>query len=373
MRRQTEEERRREEQERMANRPMHQISIQELLGVPVPQTSASQTTESGGGPWQKKEPQGTSLLEIQKEEERQMRAEQMEMAEMEAVKRSTAEAMNIQSNTVWGKNVAKTINWASVGARSPPKAPSPHPSGGQTPSGPWGAARQHNSDNSSCPLMSSQNSIPKNTQSVWGDADSLPQLASTNQEPPSLRGGSGGGGKKAKGGKGTSSQKEKAPKKNNEAAGVQRVFAQQIGGEGELIDWMVAQIRRLNSGIDAFTLAAFLKDIESPHEVEDYVISYFGDCAEARTFMQTFLEKRCEIKSSKTKSTQRDDLATPAPALAAESAGVGAPQPPGAGGPQGVRKKKKGKGQKVLDGSILGFRAAADPNRVNVGDIDLGD
>lgn len=36
-----------------------------------------------------------------------------------------------------------------------------------------------------------------------------------------------------------------------------------------------------------------------------------------------------------------------------------------------AKKKKKGKTLKVVDGSVLGFVASGDPNRINAGEIDL--
>uniref|UniRef100_A0A0M3JHZ3 Pectate lyase n=1 Tax=Anisakis simplex TaxID=6269 RepID=A0A0M3JHZ3_ANISI len=56
------------------------------------------------------------------------------------------------------------------------------------------------------------------------------------------------------------------------------------------------------------------------------------------------------------------------------TAGSGVIQPAqqqGQGGGGGKKKKKGGKGGKVVvDGACLGFKATADPNRINIGEID---
>jgi hypothetical protein len=42
---------------------------------------------------------------------------------------------------------------------------------------------------------------------------------------------------------------------------------------------------------------AFLKDVESPYEVNDYVRSYLGDSSAASQFARDFLERRSRHKN----------------------------------------------------------------------------
>ena len=65
------------------------------------------------------------------------------------------------------------------------------------------------------------------------------------------------------------------------------------------------------------------------------------------------------------------DLATPAAALSLGT-GAAANQTAAAAGGQSRPKKKKGpRGAKPIDSSVLGFKPAGDPNRMNAGAIDL--
>ena len=45
------------------------------------------------------------------------------------------------------------------------------------------------------------------------------------------------------------------------------------------------------------TFVAFLKDVESPYEVHDYVRSYLGETKEAAQFAQDFIDRRSKHKN----------------------------------------------------------------------------
>jgi hypothetical protein len=114
--------------------------------------------------------------------------------------------------------------------------------------------------------------------------------------------------------------------------------------------------------VDADVFATFLSGVESPNEAEDYIIGYFGDTKASKEFHRDFLIKRIELRP-RVQPTEKDDLS--GPALAADTSG-NLPNASGNGG----KKKKKGKTGKVIDGAVLGFKTAGDPNRLNVGEID---
>ena len=42
------------------------------------------------------------------------------------------------------------------------------------------------------------------------------------------------------------------------------------------------------------TFASFLKEVDSPYEVHDYVRAYLGDTPEAKDFAKQFIERRAK-------------------------------------------------------------------------------
>ena len=62
------------------------------------------------------------------------------------------------------------------------------------------------------------------------------------------------------------------------------------------------------------TFIGFLKDVESPFEVKDYVSSYLGENKEASEFARQFLERRSRWKNA-TKRVESDDMYGPARAV----------------------------------------------------------
>lgn len=52
------------------------------------------------------------------------------------------------------------------------------------------------------------------------------------------------------------------------------------------------------------TFVAFLKELESPFDVNDYVKSYLGETRDAREFAKHFLEKRSYYRNQERKQEQ---------------------------------------------------------------------
>lgn len=46
------------------------------------------------------------------------------------------------------------------------------------------------------------------------------------------------------------------------------------------------------------TIVAYLKEVESPYEVHDFIRSYLGDTMEAKEFAKHFLERRAKQKQN---------------------------------------------------------------------------
>lgn len=63
------------------------------------------------------------------------------------------------------------------------------------------------------------------------------------------------------------------------------------------------------------TFVGFLRDIDSPYEVKDYVRMYLGETKQCTEFAKQFLEKRSKWRSSQRPQVQADDLCKPAPAV----------------------------------------------------------
>lgn len=52
------------------------------------------------------------------------------------------------------------------------------------------------------------------------------------------------------------------------------------------------------------TIVAYLKEVESPYEVLDFIRSYLGDTVEAKEFAKQFLERRAKQKANHQRQQQ---------------------------------------------------------------------
>ncbi|XP_050683099.1 GRB10-interacting GYF protein 2 isoform X2 [Leptidea sinapis] len=129
----------------------------------------------------------------------------------------------------------------------------------------------------------------------------------------------------------------------------------------EFETWCTNALSSWSSKIDVKTFVTFLKDIESPYEVKDYVKCYLGESKDTSDFARQFLEKRSKLLRAST-VTPSDDLCSPAIAINPRSSSVDFQEGKG-------KKAKKNKMTKV-DARILGFSVTAAEDRINVGDID---
>ncbi|KAM9500738.1 GRB10-interacting GYF protein 1 isoform 2-T3 [Clarias gariepinus] len=59
-----------------------------------------------------------------------------------------------------------------------------------------------------------------------------------------------------------------------------------------------------NSSLDVATIVAYLKEVESPYEVLDFIRSYLGDTVEAKEFAKQFLERRAKQKANHQRQQQ---------------------------------------------------------------------
>merc|ERR1719419_2043537 len=137
----------------------------------------------------------------------------------------------------------------------------------------------------------------------------------------------------------------------------------------------------MDSQVDPPTFIAFLMDVESPYEIQDYVKSYVGETKEALTFAKQFVEKRSKYKQQEIKAKKRkeqeDALLGPVRALNPVSAkSVTTIKDDAennndftvATGGKG-KKGKKGKKMQKVDSSILGFTVHAENDAENNNDF----
>ncbi|XP_046976940.1 GRB10-interacting GYF protein 2 isoform X6 [Vanessa cardui] len=127
--------------------------------------------------------------------------------------------------------------------------------------------------------------------------------------------------------------------------------------------WCSNVLTSWSSEIDVPTFVGFLKDIESPYEVKDYVKCYLGESKDANDFARQFLERRSKLLRVGM-VTPSDDLCSPAMAVNPRTSLSDYQEVKGKG-----KKSKKNKMLKV-DARILGFSVTAAEDRINVGDID---
>ncbi|VDM45170.1 unnamed protein product [Toxocara canis] len=302
---------------------------------------------------------GRSILQIQREEEQRLREERHELKGREGVTPTSA---------AWGSSVAQKLSW-----NQPTQVTSIEPSATAASRGvAWGGAgvrvdsrpavalRRDDAGLVSCTLVSLLSFAECFAYDTYVSNDwficSSSSKSATSGNKASCQGAA----------KGNSA--------NTEHEAMKKLFKQSVGGGGNAFtNWVVQRVKQLNSQVDADVFAAFIEGVDSPDEVEDYVIGYLGDGRQVKDFIREFIEKRREARSKK-QLTDKDDLthaAVGADALGSSNVGGGSCGSQHTQGGGGKKKKKGGKGSKVVvDGACLGFKATADPNRTNIGEID---
>uniref|UniRef100_A0A8C9T509 GRB10 interacting GYF protein 1 n=1 Tax=Scleropages formosus TaxID=113540 RepID=A0A8C9T509_SCLFO len=74
-----------------------------------------------------------------------------------------------------------------------------------------------------------------------------------------------------------------------------------------------------SSSLDVATIVAYLKEVESPYDVLDFIRSYLGDTVEAKEFAKQFLERRAKQKANHQRQQQQVCLSS---VLSKEVAGL---------------------------------------------------
>lgn len=70
--------------------------------------------------------------------------------------------------------------------------------------------------------------------------------------------------------------------------------------------WKPSSQISLSVSLPVPTFASFLKEVDSPYEVHDYVRAYLGDTPEAKDFAKQFLERRAKQNTNQQKQVPQN-------------------------------------------------------------------
>ncbi|KAJ8008412.1 hypothetical protein DPEC_G00104550 [Dallia pectoralis] len=73
----------------------------------------------------------------------------------------------------------------------------------------------------------------------------------------------------------------------------------------QMLHVLNTQANNPSSPLDVSTIVAYLKEVESPYEVLDFIRSYLGDTMEAKEFAKQFLERRAKQKQNHQRQQQQ--------------------------------------------------------------------
>uniref|UniRef100_A0A3Q1I7U4 GYF domain-containing protein n=1 Tax=Anabas testudineus TaxID=64144 RepID=A0A3Q1I7U4_ANATE len=330
-----EEERERQTREEQRRQQQELLKLQQQQALQ--QAQHPQSKLSGWGNVAKQPVITKSLLEIQREEAQQMkqRKEQQPQQHHHPIVTQQTRAQNRTtslSNSVWG-SVNTSTNWGSESSSI------------------WGDT--HNSN-----------------MGFWDEA-----VKEAVQQPPQTR--KGNTQKNNKGNANLSnSLSGRANKKVEEEEKLLKLFqGVNKSQQDTFMQWCEQTLHTLNTAnnLDVPTFASFLKEVDSPYEVHDYVRAYLGDTPEAKDFAKQFLERRAKQNGNQQKQVpqnqQQDSVwgGTGSSSLYQSNHTSGQQQRF-----ETVTSGKKKKKQKMVraDPSLLGFSVNASSERLNMGEIE---
>ncbi|XP_026169714.1 GRB10-interacting GYF protein 2 isoform X4 [Mastacembelus armatus] len=339
----------RERQAREEQRRQHQEFLKLQQQQAVQQAQQPQAKLSGWGNMAKQPVVTKSLLEIQREEAQQMKQrkeqqqqQQHQHQQLHPIVTQQTRSQNRPtslSNSVWGSvNTSTCTNWG-------------------TDSSIWGDT--HNSN-----------------MGFWDEA-----VKETIQQPPQTRKVSTQ--KNSKGNANLSnSLSGRANKKVEEEEKLLKLFqGVNKSQQDTFMQWCEQTLHTLNTAnnLDVPTFASFLKEVDSPYEVHDYVRAYLGDTPEAKDFAKQFLERRAKQNANQQKQApqiQQQALKQQQDSVWGGTGSSSLYQSNHTSGQQQrfetVTSGKKKKKQKMVraDPSLLGFSVNASSERLNMGEIE---
>ncbi|XP_062988462.1 GRB10-interacting GYF protein 2 isoform X2 [Elgaria multicarinata webbii] len=322
----------------------------ELMKALQQQQQQQQQKLSGWGNVAKPAATTKSLLEIQQEEARQMQKQQQQQQQQQHHQqqnrsRSTTQHSNLHTsigNTVWGSlNTNPGSQWASDLVSSI-----------------WSNADTKNSN-----------------MGFWDDAvkEVGPRNATNkNKSNASISKSIGV----------TTRQNKKVEEEEKLLKLFQGVNKAQDG----FTQWCEQMLHALNTAnnLDVPTFVSFLKEVESPYEVHDYIRAYLGDTPEAKEFAKQFLERRAKQKANQQRQQQvhtsvfgehLQDSVWGINHSSLHSVFQTNQSNNQQSNFEAVQSGKKKKKQKMVraDPSLLGFSVNASSERLNMGEIETLD
>ncbi|XP_020321960.1 GRB10-interacting GYF protein 2 isoform X4 [Oncorhynchus kisutch] len=345
-----EEERERQAREEQRRQQAELLKLQQQQALQ--EALQPQAKLSGWGSVAKQPAATKSLLEIQREEAQQVKqrkeqgggSQQPSHPTVTQSNRAQNRATTALSSSVWG-----SVATSSMGGGAPNW-------GGES-SSIWGDSTNSN-------------------MGFWDETAQPPPQAPPPARKPNAQ----------KNNKANANLSSRANKKVEEEEKLLKLFqgvnkSQQDG----FMQWCEQTLHTLNTAnnLDVPTFASFLKEVDSPYEVHDYVRAYLGDTSEAKEFAKQFLERRAKQKANQQKEPQAPRNQQPTLKQQQQDSVWG-----GTGSPsryqsnhtslqqqarfETVTSGKKKKKQKMVraDPSLLGFSVNAASERLNMGEIE---
>ncbi|KAF7660086.1 hypothetical protein LDENG_00288700 [Lucifuga dentata] len=273
-RRQQEELKRREEEEHIRRKQCRQQ--QELIMKLLQQAPQQQGPVAGGSGWSGAPPSGLSksgkppaqaLIEMQQEAERLLKQQQQQRAQQQRDRHS---GLSMGSSSMGGQWVESVGMWGGPGGMES-KSGSGGSAGGM---GMWDDA------------VKSQSSLRGNSNNNMGMKNS--------RSSPSL------------------SEQYMMRRKRTEDEEKLLKLLQGMKPQDGFTTWCEQMLHALNtsannssSSLDVATIVAYLKEVESPYAVLDFIRSYLGDTVEAKEFAKQFLERRAKQKANQQRQQQQ--------------------------------------------------------------------
>ncbi|CAI5641185.1 GRB10-interacting GYF protein 2 isoform X1 [Oreochromis niloticus] len=346
-----EEERERQAREEQRRQQQEILKLQQQQALQQAQQPHAKL--SGWGNMAKQPVATKSLLEIQREEAQQMkqRKEQQQQQQQHPIVAPQTRTQNRTtslSNSVWGSvNTSSSTNWGSDSSSI------------------WGDT--HNSN-----------------MGFWDEA-----VKEVVQQPQQTR--KGNAQKNNKGNANLSnSLSGRANKKVEEEEKLLKLFqGVNKSQQDTFMQWCEQTLHTLNTAnnLDVPTFASFLKEVDSPYEVHDYIRAYLGDTPEAKDFAKQFLERRAKQNANQQKQApqkQQQSLKQQQQQQQQQQqdsvwGGTGSSSVYQSNHTSGQQQRfetvtsgKKKKKQKMVraDPSLLGFSVNASSERLNMGEIE---
>ncbi|XP_078725624.1 GRB10-interacting GYF protein 2 isoform X3 [Lampetra fluviatilis] len=290
-----------------------------------------------------------SLLEIQQEEARHVQKQQQQQRAQAQAQAQQHSSVPINNASVWGN--------VSPGGSSNPW--------GSDVSNLWGGAGAGTIQEKKSPNIG-----------FWDDAvkELGPPVRNVNMKTskssPSL-------------GESYGIPSRQSKKKTEEEDKLMKLFQGVNKAQDGFTQWCEQMLHALNTSnnLDVPTFVSFLKEVESPYEVHDYITAYLGETPDAKEFAKQFLERRAKQKQNHQRQQQQLHQQQQESVWGLPQGGGGGSMPSayqcGHSAAQqasfeAMQASKKKKKQRMVraDPSILGFSVNASSDRPNMGEIE---